>query len=89
MGTTNYIEVDLNNDQKKAILHYASFLVMDEITKNDLSNVRKKWIRFNSPELSELIGELSYHFNRCKKRELFDFLDELICHLESYQSPFR
>jgi hypothetical protein len=85
MGTTDYIAVDLDNDQKKAILHYAPFFVTDEITKNDLSNIRKKWIRFKPYALSEVIGELSYHFNRCKKKELFYFLDELIDHLENYQ----
>ena len=32
--------------------------------------------------LKQVIGELSYNFNRCDDDNLFDFLDELIGHLE-------
>ncbi len=84
-----YMEVELNNNEKTAILKYASFFVMDEVTKSDLSNRRKKWIRFKPHALSEVIGELSYHFNRCKRGELFYFLDELICNLENCQTIFK
>ncbi|MEM7534220.1 MAG: hypothetical protein AAF639_18715 [Chloroflexota bacterium] len=80
-----YIEVDLDNEQKTAILKYAPFFVMDEITKDDLNNRRKKWIRFKPQCLSDVIGELAYHFNRTKSNQLFYFLDELINHLESYE----
>ena len=80
-----YIEVDLTQDEKAGILKYAGFFVMDETTKADLSNGRKKWIRFSGYELSNIIGELSYCFNRCKDDSLFDFLDELISHLEYYE----
>ncbi|MCP3929903.1 MAG: hypothetical protein GY705_12480 [Bacteroidetes bacterium] len=80
-----YIEVDLDNEQKQAILKYASFFVGDKITKNDLLNKRKKWIRFKPTAISDVIGELSYYFNRCKSNDLFHFLDELICHLEYYE----
>ena len=80
-----YIEVDLDKVEKQAILKYASFFVTDAITNADLLNKRKKWIRFNRHALPEVIGELSYHFNRCKSNELFYFLDELIDHLESYE----
>jgi len=58
----NYIEVDLESHQKKAILKYASFFVMDKNTKADLSNSRKKWIRFEPTAITDVIGELSYHF---------------------------
>lgn len=81
----NYIEVDLKQEQKQAILKYASFFVANEITKGDLLNKRKKWIRFDQYALTEVIGELSYHFNRCKSNDLFYFFDELIDHLETYE----
>ena len=80
-----YIEVDLDKTEKQAILKYASFFVTDEITNADLLNKRKKWIRFNRHSLPDVIGELSYHFNRSKSNELFYFLDELIDHLENYE----
>jgi len=38
----NYIDVDLTQEEKAAILEYAGFFVMDETTKADLSNKRKK-----------------------------------------------
>ena len=82
--TIIYIEVDLDSEQKAAILKYAdSFL--DDTTRADLLNKRKKWIRFKKYVLSEVIGELSYHFNRCKNNYVFGLLDELICHLEDYE----
>ena len=81
----NYIEVDLESYQKKAILKYASFFVMDENTKADLSNGRKKWIRFPPTTITNIIGELSYYFNRTTSDNVFYLLDELICHLESYE----
>jgi len=80
-----YIEIDLSPEEKAGVLKYAGFFVMDEASKADLSNGRKKWIRFNKYELSNIIGELSYCFNRCKDDSLFNFLDELICHLENYE----
>ena len=80
-----YIEIDLTQAEKSAILKYANFYVTDEKTKADLSNKRKKWIRFVTYELSSVIGELSYHFNRCKDNDMFYFLDELISHLEAYE----
>lgn len=81
-----FIEIDLENDEKAAIMKYADFFITEPITKKDLANKRKKWIRFKSDDVSEIIGELSYHFNRSKSDKLFYFLDELICHLESYES---
>jgi len=87
--SNEYIEIDLDKYQKQAVLKYASFFVADEVTNSDLANKRKKWIRFNRHTLSEVIGELSYHFNRCKSNELFYFLDELIDHLEYYNERQR
>jgi hypothetical protein len=83
--TREYVVVDLDNEEKQAILKYASSFVMDQITKGDLLNKRKKWIRFNRHALPDVIGELSYHFNRCKDNELFHFLDQLIDHMEGYE----
>ena len=80
-----YIQIDLNGAEKLAILQYANFFVHDNNTKIDLSNKRKKWIRFTHNELPDIIGELSYYFNRCKKNDEFQLLDELISHLESYE----
>lgn len=80
-----FIEIDLNQEQKEAILAYASFFLMDEITKNDLLNKRKKWIRFNPNYISNIIGELVYQFNQCKNDYLFFQLDELISHLEMFE----
>jgi len=83
--TNEYIEVDLDKEEKIAILKYASFFVSDPTTHNDLLNKRKKWIRFNRYALSDVIGELSYHFNRYKSDYQFYFLDQLISHLENYE----
>jgi hypothetical protein len=81
----DYIEVDLTQEEKATVLEYAGFFVMDEITKADLSNKRKKWIRFSKYAISDIIGELSYCFNRCNDDYLFNLLDELISHLEFYE----
>ncbi len=80
-----YIEIDLNNEQKAAIIKYAAFLVHDNLTQTDLTNKRKKWIRFRPSAIREVAGELAYHFNRTKSNRLFHLLDELIDHLESYE----
>lgn len=80
-----YIEIDLNKEQKAAILKYADFFVRDTVTQADLANKRKKWIRFRSGVAKEVAGELAYHFNRTKSNHLFHLLDELIDHLEYYE----
>lgn len=80
-----YVNVDLSQDEKEAIIKHANFMVSDEITKGDLQNKRKKWIRFTPSELTEVIGELSYYFNRSKDNYQFYFLDQLISHLEFYE----
>ena len=81
-GSLEFIEVDLEADEKKLILELGGFWVMDETTQADLKNGRKKWIRLRAHVLSELIGELSYHYNRCRNARKAERLDELICHLE-------
>ncbi len=80
-----YIEIDLTNEQKAAIIKYADFFVRDAVTKADLANKRKKWIRFRPGVAKEVAGELAYHFNRTKNNHLFHLLDELIDHLEYYE----
>lgn len=80
-----YIEIDLTNEQKAAIIKYADFFVRDKITQADLINKRKKWIRFRPGTAREVAGELAYHFNRTKSNRLFHLLDELIDHLERYE----
>ncbi|WED24284.1 hypothetical protein L3Q72_15485 [Vibrio sp. JC009] len=80
-----YLQIDLSREEKEAILNLAGFTILDKNTKLDLENKRKKWIRFQKYDLSHVIGELSYHFNRASSDRLFYFLDELIGHLEFYE----
>ena len=80
----DYIELDFTNEEKKAFLKYVSFFVMYTKTTEDLTNERKTWIRFTRYKLSDVIGELSFHFNRTKSDYQFNLLDELIAHLENY-----
>ena len=80
-----YIEIDLTNEQKVAILEYGNLYIMDEVTKADLANKRKKWIRFRPGAAKEVAGELAYYFNRTKSNRLFHLLYELIDHLEYYE----
>jgi hypothetical protein len=82
-GKTEFIEVDLHADEKKLILELAGLWVTDEITQADLRNPRKKWIRFRRDVFSEVIGELSYHCNRCRNAARSELLDALISHLEN------
>jgi len=82
--TTEFIEIDLTNAEKQAILEHADFFVIEELTRKDLLNKRKKWIRFTSYEINEIVGELSYYFNRTNNDQEFYFLDELIGHLENH-----
>lgn len=84
-----YISVDLDSTQKKIILDLASIFIANSQTCSDLKNPRKKWIRFKSYELSEIIGELSYYCNRSKKLEDMIELDDLISHLEYYETKSR
>lgn len=65
-STAEFVEVDLHAEEKKFILELAGFLVGDEVTQADLKNGRKKWIRFSPYVISELVGELSYHYNRSR-----------------------
>ncbi|MCF8168570.1 MAG: hypothetical protein K9J77_08170 [Rhodoferax sp.] len=78
-----FIEVDLQADEKKLILEVAEFWVTDETSLADLKNSRKKWVRFTPFELPQLIGELSYLCNRCKSAAKAEFLDGLASHLEN------
>lgn len=88
-NTTDYIEIDLHAHEKKLILELAGFWVTDETTRGDFSNSRKKWVRFKPHVASELIGELSYHCNRCKSAAKSELLDALISHLENALSASR
>lgn len=82
---TKFIKVDLNNDEKKAVLKYAEFVILHKETKEDLANQKKKWIRFDPYTLQQVIGELAYRFNRTRSDTTFYFLDNLINHLEYYE----
>jgi hypothetical protein len=88
-GSDEFIEVDLRADEKKLILELADFWVTDETTQADLKNGRKKWIRFRPHVVSEVIGELSYHCNRCRNAYQLERLDTLIDHLEITLSASR
>ncbi|MGB5446169.1 MAG: hypothetical protein WBM99_11750 [Psychromonas sp.] len=83
--TNEYLQVDLSQDEKEAILKHAVFVMTNKTTKIDLENKRKKWIRFTPYDLTQVIGELSYHFNRSKSDYQFYFLDQLISHLEQFE----
>ena len=83
--TKQSIQIDLTNEEKTAVLKYADLFIFDEQTKSDLNNKRKKWIHFTHTQLELVIGELSYHFNRCKNDYQFHFLDNLIGHLEYHE----
>ncbi len=80
-----YVHVDLDKEQKSIILDKASFYIFDDETKTDLNNKRKKWIKFKRTTITDIIGELSYYYNRSKNEFESMLLDELICHLESYE----
>jgi hypothetical protein len=80
-----FILVDLSNEQKIIVLDKASFYLFDEETKMDLNNKRKKWIRFKQKTITDVIGELSYYYNRSRNKYESMLLDELICHLEYYE----
>ncbi|MFT5880721.1 MAG: hypothetical protein ACI86X_001851 [Moritella sp.] len=82
---SEYIRVDLTQDEKDAVLKHAKFVLTDDVTKTDLENKRKKWIRFISFEMTQVIGELTYHFNRTTSDYEHYFVDQLICHLEFYE----
>lgn len=79
-----YIQVDLDKDQKNIVLDKASFYIFDDETKLDLNNKRQKWIRFERATITNIIGELSYYYNRSQNEYESMLLDELICHLEYY-----
>ncbi len=87
--SVEFIEVELHADEKELILQLAGFLVMDEVTQSDLKNGRKKWIRFRSYAVSQIIGELSYHCNRSKSAAKSELLDALSCHFENALSAGR
>ena len=80
-----FILIDLDREQKSIVLDKASFYIFDEETKKDLNNARKKWIRFKRSTISDIIGELSYYYNRSKNEYEGMLLDELISHLEYYE----
>lgn len=80
-----FIIVDLDTEQKSIILDKASFFLFDDETKDDLKNKRKKWIRFKRATLTEIIGELSYYYNRSKNEYESMMLDELISYLEYHE----
>ncbi len=86
---TEFIDVDLHANEKKLILELAGFWVTDETTRADLNNARKKWVRFKLHVASEVMGELTYHYNRCRSAAKSELLDALISHLESTLSTRR
>jgi hypothetical protein len=81
----DFIAVDLDSEQKAIVLDKASFYIFDDETKADLKNKRKKWIRFKKTTITEIIGELSYYYNRSTDHNESMLLDELILHLEYYE----
>jgi len=82
----DFILVDLDKEQKLIILDKASFFIFDEETKIDLNNKRKKWIQFKKSAITDIIGELSYYYNRSRSEYESMVLDELIVHLENHEN---
>lgn len=80
-----YTEVDLSKAEKSTIVDLALFVISDEITIKDLQNNRKKWIRFDSYELTAVIGEITYNLNHKANDYEVMYYDELISHLEYYE----
>ena len=80
-----FIIVDLDAEQKSIVLDKSYFFLFDDETKDDLKNKRKKLIRFKRTTLTDIIGELSYYYNRSKNEYESILLDELISHLEYYE----
>ena len=83
--SSEFILVDLDKEQKSIVLDKASFYIFDDETTKDLNNKRKKWISFKCKTLTDVIGELSYVYNRSNNEYESMVLDELICHLEYYE----
>jgi len=83
--SNDFIFVDLDKDQKSIVLDKASFYIFEDETKMDLNNKRKKWIKFKRTTITDIIGELSYYYNRSENEYESMLLDELICHLEYYE----
>jgi hypothetical protein len=83
--SSEFILVDLDNEQKSIVLDKASFYIFDDETTKGLNNKRKKWISFKNKTLTDVIGELSYYYNRSENEYESMVLDELICHLEYYE----
>ena len=83
--SNKYIDIDLNREQKFLVQEKTSFFIFSDCTKEDLNNKRKKWIRFERLAISDIIGELSYYYNRSENEYESMLLDELICHLELYE----
>ncbi len=83
-----YTEVDLTRYEKVLVLEYASFYI-EGITVRDLKNDRKKWIRFETNTLNDIISELCYYYNRCTKADLSYALEELSGHLENYRDALN
>jgi len=81
----DFILVDLDKEQKSIVLDKALFYIFDDETKMDLNNKRKKWIKFKRTTITNIIGELSYYYNRSKNEYESMLLDELICYLEYYE----
>ena len=88
-SAVEFIEVDLRADEKKLILELAGFWVTDETTQADLKNGRKKWIRFRAQVVSDVIGELSYHYNRCRNAYKADLVHDSLGVLEVTLSASR
>jgi len=84
--TETYINIDLSKDEKEAILEHCFFVLTEENTKNDLKNKRTTKIRFVSYDITSVIGELSYKFNRTNDEHQLCFLEELIGHMENHEN---
>ncbi len=80
-----YVHIKLTKEEKSLILDKAQFYIFNEDTLNELKNRNKKVIKFKRSSVTDIIGELSYYYNRSNNEYESMSLDELICHLECYE----
>lgn len=82
------ISIQLYAHEKRCIRDLALYTIGNAQTILDLKS-RKQWIDFELFDLSQLIGELCYYFNRCTDDGIYIILDELIGTLENSERKHR
>lgn len=84
--TKELIEVELNKTEKLAILKYAEFVILEEITVTELKKQRNRWVHFSDFDLEQIIAELIHYCRSVEDDKALMFFDELTGHLENAQN---